>query len=284
MMQFFVDIKVHAFLQYALWTAVLVSIPCGIVGSYIVTRRISYIAGGIAHTVLGGLGIASYLERVYHLDWLHPIYGAIVAAIVAALIIGWASIKAKEREDTVISAIWAIGMAIGIIFIARTPGASEDLMSYLFGSILMVSVSDLILIAILDGVIILCSIILYHQFFAISFDEEFTRIRGVNVDSYHLLFIGLTALTVVLLVTVVGIVMAIALLTLPVAISGIFTRRMWQLMFLSALLTTVFTVSGLIVSYGPDLPAGAVTIVITGIAYFIALFWSTWSGRHTSRS
>lgn len=282
MTQFFIDLKVHAFLQYALWTAVLVSIPCGIVGSYIVTRRISYIAGGIAHTVLGGLGIARYLERVYHLEWLHPIYGAIFAAVLAALFIGWTSIKAREREDTVISAIWAIGMAIGILFIARTPGSSEDLMSYLFGSILMVSTSDLILIAILDGVIILCSIILYHQFLALSFDEEFTRIRGVNVDYYHLLFICLTALTVVLLVTVVGIVMAIALLTLPVAISGIFTRRLWQLMVMSALLTMIFTVAGIVLSYGPDLPAGAVTIVITAIAYFAALYWSTWRGRFTS--
>ncbi|HOJ51994.1 MAG TPA: metal ABC transporter permease [Syntrophales bacterium] len=282
MAQFFLDLKVHAFLQYALWTAVLVSIPCGIVGSYIVTRRISYIAGGIAHTVLGGLGIARYLERVYHIEWLNPIYGAIVAAIIAALVIGLTSIKAKEREDTVISAIWAIGMAIGILFIARTPGSSEDLMSYLFGSILMVSANDLVLIVILDVVIILLSFLLYHQFFALSFDEEFTRLRGVNVAFYHLLFIGLTALTVVLLVTVVGIVMAIALLTLPVAISGIFTRRLWQLMVLSAFLTMIFTIGGLVLSYGPDLPAGAITIVITGLAYFLALFWSTRRGRRTS--
>ncbi|MCX7981320.1 MAG: metal ABC transporter permease [Syntrophales bacterium] len=283
MTQFFIDLKMHAFLQHAIWTAILVSIPCGIVGSYIVTRRISYVAGGIAHTVLGGLGIARYFERVYHLEWLHPIYGAIGAALLAAFVIGWTSIKAREREDTVISAIWAIGMAIGIIFIARTPGSSEDLMSYLFGSILMVSEKDLILIAVLDAVIIVCSFVLYHQFFALSFDEEFARLRGVKVDSYHLIFIGLTALTVVLLVTVVGIVMAIALLTLPVAISGIFTRRMWQLMLMSAFLTTAFTIGGIILSYGPDLPAGAVTIILTGIAYFLALSWSTWSGRNTSR-
>jgi len=283
MAQFFIDLKVHSFLQYALWTAILVSIPCGIVGSYIVTRRISYIAGGIAHTILGGLGIARYLEKVYHLEWLHPIYGAIIAAIVAAFVIGWARLKAREREDTLISAIWAIGMAIGVLFIACTPGSSEDLMSYLFGSILMVSSSDLILIAILDVVIIVTSVVLYHQLFAISFDEEFTQVRGVNVERLHLLFICLTALTVVLLVTVVGIVMAIALLTLPVAISGIFTRRMWQLMALSALLTTVFTTGGIILSYGPDLPAGAVTIVITGIAYFAALGWSTWRGHTVHR-
>lgn len=282
MAQFFIDLPAYSFLQYALWTALLAAVPCGIMGSYIVTRRITYIAGGIAHTVLGGLGAARYLERVCHVTWLRPIHGAIVAALIAAAVIGWASIRAKEREDTVISAIWAVGMALGIIFIAGTPGTGEDLMSYLFGSILLVSSGDLVLMAILDVIVIGCSVLFYRQFFALSFDEEFTRLRGVPVEFYHFLLLTLTALTIVLLITVVGIVMAIALLTLPAAISGFFTRRLWQMMIASAALTSLFTTGGLILSYGPDLPAGGVTIALTGSVYFASLIWVAVRRRTTA--
>lgn len=271
MAEFLTDLQQQTFLQYALLTGILASIACGIIGSYVVTRRITYIAGGIAHSVLAGMGAARYCESVYRWEWLHPLYGAVVAALIAAIIIGLVSLRARQREDTVISALWAIGMAVGILFILRTPGYNEDLMSYLFGNILMVTSDDLWLIGGLDALVVIVGLLFYNQLLAVCFDEEFARLRGIRVEFYYLLLLCLTALTVVLLVTVVGIVMVIALLTLPAAVAGQFSRRLWQMMALSALFTILFTTAGLAFSYGPNLPAGATTIVLAGGVYLAVL-------------
>ncbi|MDT8272402.1 MAG: metal ABC transporter permease, partial [Desulfomonilia bacterium] len=223
MIEFINDVKQFTFLQYALVTGVLASIACGIIGSYVVTRRITYMAGAIAHSVLGGMGAARYLQVVHGWTWATPITGAVIAALISALIIGVVSLKARQREDTAIGAVWAVGMAIGIMFIFRTPGYNEDLMSYLFGNILMVTPGDLWMIAALDVLVIGVSLVFYNQLLAVCFDDEFARLRGIRVDFFHLLLLCLTALTVVLLVTVVGIVLVIALLTLPAAAAGHFT-------------------------------------------------------------
>ena len=211
------------FLRYALAAGLLASVACGVIGSYVVTRRITYIAGGIAHCVLGGMGAARYLQIVHGWEWCHPLYGAVAAALMAAFVIGMVSLHAREREDAVIGAVWAVGMAVGILFIWKTPGYNEDLMSYLFGNISMVTRDSLWLILALDVVVVAAGLAFYHQFVAVSFDEEFARLRGVRVEFYYFLLLGLTALTVVLLVTVVGIVLVIALLTLPAAIAGVST-------------------------------------------------------------
>ena len=160
-------------------------------------------------------------------------------------------------------------MAVGIIFIARTPGYNEDLMSYLFGNILMVSGYDMTLIIILDIVVLLIAGLFYNQLLAVCFDEEFARIRGVNVEFFYLLLLCLTGLTVVILVTVVGLVMVIALLTLPVAVAGYFTRKIWHTMIAATLLSIIFTVVGLGFSYVPDLPAGSTIIIVAGSVYLI---------------
>ena len=268
---FLSDLPRYPFLQYALITGVLASIACGIIGSYVVTKRISYIAGSIAHTVLGGLGAARYFQTVYHWEWLHPLYGAVFAALISAVIIGLVSMRAKQREDTVIGSLWAVGMATGILFIYKTPGYNEDLMSYLFGSILMVSPQDLWMIAGLDILVVIAGVLFYNQFLALCFDEEYARLRGVHVEFYYLVLLCLTALTVVLLVTVVGIVMVIALITLPAAVAGELTKRLWHMMALSTVLTVLFTTAGLAFSYGPDLPAGATTIIIAGTTYLLVV-------------
>ncbi len=268
---FLTDCFRYPFLQYALLTGIGASISCGIIGSYVVTKRITYIAGSLAHCVLGGLGAARYCQVAYGWEWFHPFYGAIAAALISAVIVGVVSMKARQREDTVIGALWAIGMAVGILFIYKTPGYNEDLMSYLFGSILMVSPRDLWMIACLDALIVGTGLVFYNQFLALCFDEEFARLRGINVEVYYLLLLCLTAITVVLLVSVVGVVMVIALLTLPAAIAGELTRRLWHMMVLSVALTALFTTSGLALSYGPDLPAGATTIVIAGGVYLLVV-------------
>jgi len=280
MSEFLHALQISPMLQCALAAGLLASIACGVVGSYVVARRITYLAGGIAHCVLGGMGAAGYCHKalgwswvdpILGVEWVSPMSGAVLAALAAAGIIGVVSLRLKQREDTVISALWAAGMAIGVLFIAKTPGYQQDLMGYLFGNILMVPSQDLILIAILDVVVVAVSLAMYKQFLAICFDEEFARARGIRVETYYLLLLALTALTVVLLVTVVGIVMVIALLALPVATAALMARRLWQVMILAVGLSMGLTTAGLAVSYGPDLRSGAVIVVMSAGLYLVVL-------------
>ena len=254
------------FLRYACLAGILASFAFGIVGSYVVARRITYIAGAIAHCVIGGIGAALYCRHAYGWVWCDPMYGATAAALLSALIIGLVSLYARQREDTVIGALWAVGMAIGLLFIARTPGYIDP-MSYLFGNILMISSGDLWTILVLDMVIAGTGLAFYNRFVAICFDEEFARLRGVNVEFWYLLLLCLTALTVVLLISIVGIVMVIALLTLPAAVAGQFARRMGHMMMLAILFSMFFILAGLATSYQYDLPSGPVIILYGGAAY-----------------
>ncbi|MFH1070594.1 MAG: metal ABC transporter permease [Candidatus Glassbacteria bacterium] len=267
MFEFFSDIGKYAFLQNGLAAGLLAGVACGVVGSYVVTRRLTYLAGGIAHCVLGGIGAAAWLRKVHGLVWLDPLYGALAAALAAAVAIGWVSLRASEREDTAISTLWAVGMAVGVLFISRTPGYNEDLMSYLFGNILLVSRADLWLLAGLDAVVVIVAVAYHNRFTAVCFDEEFARLRGLRVEYYYLLLLCLVALTVVLLISVVGIVLVIALLAIPAAIAGRFTRSLVQMMVAGGLISMGLTTGGLVASYSPGLPAGAMTIVIAGVAY-----------------
>ena len=257
-----------AFMRYALLAGLLSSIAFGMVGTYVVVRRISYMAGAISHSVLGGIGLALYCEAV--LGWRHcnPFLGAIAAAVLSAVIIGAVNLSGSQREDSVIGAIWAIGMAAGLVFMAMTPGY-VDAMSYLFGNILLLEQFDIWMIVLLDVFIILVTLIFHRKLLAVCFDEEFARARGVRTGFYFLLLLLMTSLTVVLLIRVVGIVMVIALLTLPSAIAGIFSRRLTRMMLLSIIFCAFFTVLGLGVSYIVNLPSGPVIIMIAGIAYVL---------------
>jgi len=272
---FLAALESHAFMQYAVATGLLAAVACGVVGTYVVTRRITYIAGAIAHCVLGGMGVARYLQLVRGWEHLHPLHGAVAAALVGAIIIAVVSLRAREREDTVIGAVWAVGMALGILFIARTPGYNEDLMSYLFGNILMVSPGDLWLIAALNVVVLGITLLFYNQLQAVCFDGEFARLRGLRVELYYGMLLCLVALCVVLLVTVVGIIMVIALLTLPAAIASQFTRRLWKMMVVAVVMAAAITTTGLALSYGPNLPPGATIIVLAGVAYIVVLLVKT---------
>lgn len=258
------------FIRYALIAGLLSSISFGIIGSFVVVKRISYIAGAISHAALAGIGGALYLRHACGIESISPLHGAVVAALAAAFIIGMVTTRYKEREDTVIGTIWAIGMAIGLLFISKTPGY-VDPMSYLFGNILLVGRQELYLILLLDLVVITIGILFYQQFLALSFDEEFTQLRGIRTQLYYILLIFLIALTVVLMVTVVGIVMVIALLTIPAATAGIFSKKLWHMMVLGGILCALFTSLGLGTSYMLDLPSGSTTIVIAGIIYLLSL-------------
>ena len=271
MTEFIQAVGRFTFLQYALLTGVLASVACGIIGSYVVTRRISYVAGAIAHFVLGGMGLVRYLNVVHGWTFLQPLYAAVASALVAAVIIGLVGLYARGREDTAIGAVWALGMAVGLIFISQTPGYNQDLMSYLFGNILLVTTGDLWMIAGLDLLVIGFGLLFYNRLLAISFDEEFARLRGINVGLFYILLLCLTGLTVVILVNVVGIVMVIALITLPAATAGHFTKSLSRMMMLATVFCIFYTTAGLAISYQPNLPAGAVIIVVAGVAYLLVV-------------
>lgn len=267
------------FMQNALIGGLLASVACGIAGSYVVVKRIGYMAGGIAHAVLGGMGLAYFLGR-------DPVAGAIITALVAALIIGVVGIYWRKQEDTAISALWAVGMAAGVLFISATPGYNVDLMSYLFGNILMIPRHNLYLIFWLDHGIVIFVLLFYKQLLAVSFDEEFAELRQVPVKLFSLLLLCLVALTVVILIQVVGLIMVIALLALPAAIAGQFVNALGKMMLIAMVLGFFFTSGGLAVSYQYDLPSGAVTVLLTGLAYLLTTVgkavWHQWKVRHSA--
>ncbi len=253
----------------AVLAALLLSVACGTVGTYVVIRRITYIAAGVAHCVLGGMGAARYFQVVFGLQFFHPIYGALAAAFLAAAVIGWMSLNRREREDSAISAVWSVGMALGVIFIYLTPGYTSDLMGYLFGNILLVSKQHLYFILVLDFFVVALILYRFDEFEAVCFDEEFARTRNINVTLIYILLLAVTALTVVALSMIVGIVLVIALLTLPAALAARFAGSIAQMMVLASLLCAGFCLAGLTLSYGPDLPAGPVIIVVAGAVYFL---------------
>lgn len=259
----------YSFLQTALIAGLLASIGCGVMGSYVVVKRIGYMAGGISHSVLAGMGAALFFG-------FSPMQGALLAALAAALLIGWIKLRWQAQEDTLIGAMWAIGMSIGVLFISRTPGYSTDLMSYLFGNILLVSTSQLWEMATLNALVIGMVLAFYRQFLAVSFDEEFAKLRGVPVNFFYLLFLCLVALTVVLLVQVVGLILVIALLTLPAAIAAHYVHTMGRMMILASILGMIFTSFGIWLSYVLDMPTGAIIILVAGSGYILSAISSQW--------
>ena len=263
MSEFFTALSEQNFLQSALIAGILASIGCGVMGTYVVVKRIAFIAGGIAHSVLGGMGAAVYYD-------FEPMAGALAAAIIAALLIGWVRLTWQTQEDTLIGALWAIGMSVGILFITKTPGYQTDLMSYLFGNILLVPQTSLWFMSALDILLLLVVGAYHRQFLAVTFDEEFARLRGIPVTLFYLLLLVLVAVTVVLFIQVVGLILVLALLTLPAAVAGHYVHSLGYMMLIATLLGSVVSLSGLALSYGPDLPAGPTIILLMGAIYVIS--------------
>lgn len=260
------------FMQRALMAGVLVSIACGIIGTYVVVNRFVFISGGIAHAAYGGIGLGYFLK-------VNPVAGAIVFSVVAALTMGAVQRKTRERADTIIGMMWAIGMALGIIFVDLSPGYVVDLMSYLFGSILTVPWVDLAIMVALDIVIVVLVTLFYKELLAISFDEAFATAANVRVNAIHLLLFSLVALTVVMLMRVVGLILVIALLTMPAAISGQFTSDLKRMMIMSVVLGIVFTTVGLWLSYTLDLTSGATIILTSACAFLLAMICKAIASR-----
>lgn len=256
------------FLRMALLAGVLSSVAFGILGPIVTARRIVTIAGSISHSVLGGIGLALFLYHERGWLWCRPTLGALAAALLSAAVIGAVSLYGKEREDTVIGAVWTVGMAAGVLFLSLTH-AFVDPMSYLFGNILLLTKSDLILIAGLDAVIFIVILLCYNAFVAVCFDEEYAKLRGLNTGFLYMLLLVLVALTVVLFLPIVGTVLVIAMLTLPAAIAGLFAKHLWSMMVGSIVIGMVFTVLGIGLSYARDLPSGSTIVVLLGAVYLV---------------
>ncbi len=258
----------HPFLRMALFAALSSSIAGGIVGSYVVVKRIVFISGSIAHSVLGGLGAALYINRVYNVTWLKPIHGALIAAILAAWLIGTVRLYYRQREDTVIAALWAFGMSIGVIFISLTPGATVEISNYLFGNILWASSSDLYMLLGLDLIVLTTVLLLHRRFLAICFDEKQATLQGLNVKRLYILLLTLVALTVVLMIQVVGAILIVAILSLPAAIANTYTHRLSKMMGLAVLIAGVISFLGIVISYALNWPPGA-TIALTATTVYL---------------
>jgi len=242
----------------------LASVICGVIGSLVVVNRMVFISGGIAHASYGGVGLAFMLGLP-----VLPVTTAFTVA--AALIMALVTLRARERVDTVIGAIWASGMALGIILLDLTPGYNVDLMSYLFGSILAVPRTDIWIMAGLACLVLALVFLFYRGFQAMSFDEEFARSRGVPVDFLHCLLVVMVGLCVVMIIRVVGLILVIALLTIPPFMAEQRTRSLTVMMGLSTILSIVFTAVGLWLSYVFDITSGAAIIAVAAVSFFASL-------------
>jgi len=249
----------YHFFTNALLAALLSAISCGIIGTYIVARRMVFIGGGITHASFGGIGIAYFLG-------LNPILGAAVFAVLSAFGINYFTLRGNIRQDSSIAIWWSLGMAIGIIFIAITPGYSPNLMSFLFGSILTVTTADLIYMASLSVIVSLLFILFFRVIVMISFDEEFARARNLPVNLFNYLLMAFSALVIVASIRISGVILVLSLLTLPQATANLFTKKFSSIMISSIFIGFFGMVTGLVVSYYTDLPSGAtIILVMTGL-------------------
>jgi len=254
------------FMQNAFIVGVLVAIACGIMGSYVVVNRLTGLAGGVAHASYGGIGLACFFG-------FSPMLGAMGFALACAFLMGWLTWKDRERSDTLIGVIWAFGMALGVILTDRTPGYSGDMMSFLFGSILTVPPELLWWMLALTLLIVGCTVLFFHQFLALSHDPEFARVRGIPVLRLYMLLITLITFTVVMAVQAVGLILVIALLTIPAYVAKSHAKNLQGMILWASLFALVLTLGGLILAYVWNLTVGPVIILLGVVLYCLNWLW-----------
>lgn len=256
------------FIQNAICAGILAAIACGIMGSLVVVNRSVFMAGGIAHAAYGGVGIAFYFAL--------PALPCIVAfSLLIAFIMGALTLKRRGRMDTIIGVLWAVGMALGIILVDLTPGYNVDLMSFLFGSILAVPRSDvhlMVALVVIIGFLVTC---FYKDLLSMSYDREFSQVRGVKVVPLHFLFLCLVALAVVMTIRVVGLILVMALFTIAPYLVEKYAGSLAKMMVWSSILNIIFVLSGLFISFRFDLTSGA-TIILTAALFFIVFESGAW--------
>lgn len=256
----------YTFMQNALLSGVLIAIISGIVGSLIVVNRMVFLSGGIAHSAYGGIGIAIFFG-------LPMMLCTSLFSLFVTIIIALYSYKKREKLDIIIGLTWAMGMSLGILLVDLTPGYNTDLMSYLFGSLLAVSQSDINFMFSLLILVLAVVSIFYREILSVSYDSEYASIRGVKSKLFYTIILLLSSLTIVISIKVVGLILVIALLTIPIYIAQKFANSLFSTMVISALLSLIFTTSGLFISYTYDLSSGPSIILVGSIVlFFIFLF------------
>lgn len=269
------------FIRKAFIASLLASIAFGVTGTYVVVRRIGSIAGAISHSALGGIGAAIYFRESRGWQWLDPLWGALVAALLSAWLICLVHFQARQREDTIVAAIWSIGMAVGFLFLHHTSNPA-DLMSYLQGHLLLMPANAVSLALWLSGLVLLVAFLFHPRLAAICFDPDYARLRGIRVERYYLLLLSLTAVCVVLLVSLVGLIMVMALLVIPPAIASPFSRKLSHMMALSVISSCLLVTVGLGYSISADLPSGPVIVLLATAVFLLVLAQQRW-GRHRRR-
>lgn len=276
MIEFFHDLlqfRDHPHLLTGVVAGLLAAIACGVMGPYVIVRRVVFLAGAIAHMAVGGVGAAIYLRYAYAdtLGWVRPIHGGLVAALLAALLIGVINHRASERVDTLIGALWAIGMSVGILLMKFTPGYEAELMGYLLGSLVYVDWPDVRLMLALDVLIVGAVLLLHKRFLALCLDEEQCELQGVSVLGTSLLLLTLVALTVICLVQVVGLILVLALLTLPAAAAGQHLARIGAIIWVSIGLSMLLTTMPRAAVYGTRISPESAIVIAAGAVYLLAL-------------
>ena len=265
---------------------VIASIACGIIGTYVVVKRIVFISGGIAHTTFGGVGFAYYLQSVFLLTWFSTMMGAIFFAVTAGIIIGLPSVSKRLREDSTIGVLWVVGMALGVLFLSLTDHSQVTVRSYesiLFGNILLVGSNDLWLMTGLTVLILLLVSFFYNDLQIVTFDEVHAKMTGINVTAMNLMLYVMVALTCVFIMNIVGIVLVIALLTMPAAMASMFTGDLKETMVWATLCSIVFSAMGLLLAIEFNIPPGSTVVLVLGVVFIISMVAKALNERMSSK-
>ncbi|MFI3305565.1 MAG: metal ABC transporter permease [Rikenellaceae bacterium] len=276
MLDFINDILSYGYLRNALFATILSGIVCGIVGTYVVSRRSLFLAGGITHSSFGGLGIALYLGA-------NPILGATIFAVASSLGIEWATTRSKIREDSAVGIMWAVGMATGALFMSLRPGyTSGDLSSYLFGSIITVTTEDVVSLAIFAAALLLSASLWLRPVMLVAFDRDFARSQGVPTRLISYAMAAVTSLAIVLSIRTMGIILLISLLTLPVVIADTFAKSYRQIVVIAPIVAILGNIAGLYISYEFEVPPGASIIFLLSFTLIIIKVISLWAEKWSS--
>lgn len=259
------------FLQLAFLAGIISSISSGIMGSFVVIKRISSITGSISHSILGGIGLFELLKYKYDLPWLDPMYGAMIFSLISAFLIGWVHLYFKQKEDAVIAMIWACGMSIGIICLSFVPHKEATCTHFLFGDLFTTSQKDLLLLGMLGIVILILTIAFYRKFLIICFDEEIAYLQKVLSKTMYFLLLAMISISIVLLIKIIGIILIIALLSIPATIANFFTYRLPIMMIIATILCAIFNTLGIYISFILSWPPGATIAIVSTIFYIVFL-------------
>jgi len=287
MAQNVLDLLQYGWVQNMFWAALLAGLACGLIGTYVVVRRVVFISGGIAHTTFGGVGFAYWLQSEFLLGWFDPILGALTFALGSAIIISSPFVRERMREDSTIGVLWVVGMALGVLFlnyVDRSKVLVQDTSSILFGNILFISDDELLVMLMMVIGILAVVMVLYKDLQILTFDEEFAQVSGINVGLMTLILFGLIAVTTVMLVKVVGVVLVIALLTIPASIAGLYTKDLRGMMMMGTVIAVLLTSAGLVISLAYDTPSGATIVMVLGAAFLVAMTASALRRKATVRS